>query len=146
MKKIMTAVAIFAAMTTVSATELSVNYVRDFDLDKDGVALTATSGNVLGFKPELSLSHVNGAYTRYAAGANYEVLGIGPVKVSLGGSGVFQSTQNASNGFAVSFGARASMDLMKNVSLVARVDQYFGQKRIESFDGATATVGLSYKF
>ena len=146
MKKIMTAVAIFAAMTTVSATELSVNYVRDFNLDKNGVALTATTGSVLGAKPEVSLTHVTGAYTRYAAGANYEVLGVGPVKVSLGGSGVFQSTQNASNGFGLVVGARASMDLMKNVALVARVDQFFGQKRIEGYNGVTTTVGLSYKF
>lgn len=145
MKKVLVIAALLSSMVA-SATEVSVNYVRDFNLDRNGVSVEASAFSMKNVTPVVNLTHVNNVYTRYGVGVNYSVANVGPVKVSVGGSGVFQDTTSASNGYGLTVGATASYPINKMVNVNLGVNQFFGQKRIDGFDGTQATLGVSSKF
>ena len=145
MKKVLVIAALLSSMVA-SATEVSVNYVRDFNLDRNGVSVEVSPFNGNNLSPVVSLTHVNSVYTRYGVGVNYGVTDIGPVKVSVNGGGVFQDSSSSSNGFGLTVGASASYPINKMINVNLGVNQFFGQKRIDGFDGAQATLGVSSKF
>lgn len=145
MKSIVFAVSAVVLAASASATEVNMNYVRDLNLDKNGVRVAASVGSGA-LKPELAVVHVSDSYTRYSAGANYDLLSIGAVKVSVGGAGVYQNTQTTDSGVGLNLGVKTSVNLMKNVSLDARVEQFVGHKKVSAFDGTTVMVGASYRF
>ncbi len=145
MKKIVALSALLFSFAATAA-DVSVNYVRDFNLDRNGVSVEVSPMSFKNVTPVVSLTHVNSVYTRYGVGANYSVGSVGPIKLSVGGSGVFQDTASASNGYALAVGANATYPITKAVSVNVGVNQFFGQKRIDSFNGMQATVGVSTKF
>lgn len=145
MKKIVALSALLFSFAATAA-DVSVNYVRDFNLDRNGVNVEVSPMSFKHVTPVVSLTHVSNAYTRYGVGVNYGVASVGPVKLSVSGAGLFQDTASASNGYAVTVGANASYPITKAVNVNIGVNQFFGQKRIDSFNGVQATVGVSTKF
>jgi hypothetical protein len=146
MKKIF-ALAAVAASLSANAMDLSVSYVRDANLDKDGVRVeTNVPMTVLGVSPTLSATHVSNSYTRYGVGAQANLAKVGPVALGITVGGVYQDTSVGANGYGLTVGAKGTMALAKSVDLVAGVDRFFGQNRVKGFDGTQASVGLRVKF
>lgn len=145
MKKIVLLSALLVSFAATAA-DVSVNYVRDMNLDRNGLSAEVSAGSFKGVTPFVNVTHVSNAYTRYGVGANYALMQVGPVNVSLNGAGVFQDTSAASNGFGLSLGATASYALSKTVNVNVGVNQFYGQNKIGAFDGAQATVGISTRF
>jgi opacity protein-like surface antigen len=146
MKKFFTMVALATGVMSVQAADVSASYVRDLNLDQDGVRVQASAGSMLGLVPTVSVTHIDGAYTRYALGTQVELAKLGPVAVSVTGAGVYQNTFGADNGYGMTVGAQAEMSLTKSVSVVAGVERFLGQSRVQPFVGNQATVGLAVKF
>jgi hypothetical protein len=146
MNKIITIVALASAAMSTQAAGLSASYVRDMNLDQNGVRLQASVDNLFGVSPTLSLTHVDGAYNRYALGTQVELAKLGPVAVSVSGAGVYQNSFGAANGYGMTLGAQAELALAKGVSVVAGVERFLGQSRVQAFVGNQATFGLAVKF
>jgi opacity protein-like surface antigen len=146
MKKILAIAALASAAMSTQAAGLSASYVRDMNLDQNGVRLQASGGSLLGLTPTLSLTHVDGAYNRYALGTQAQLVKLGPVAVSVSGAGVYQNSFGADNGYGMTLGAQAELALAKGVSVVAGVERFLGQSRVQAFVGNQATLGLAVKF
>lgn len=133
---------------SVSAAELSASYVRDSNVDREGFRLEMSAGKLLGVKPTFGVTHVYDNYTRYSVGGDIAVTKVGPVAVALSGATLFQDTRTKTgvNGFGLTVGAKASVSLDKSADLVARVDRFVGQSRVNEFNGTTASIGVAVKF
>ena len=146
MKKFLTALALFAFGSMAMAADVGVSAVRDSNLDQNGARVTLTTGKVLGVTPQLSVTNVDG-YTRYAAGAEAGLFAVGPVKVSAAGAAVYQNTAGAgTNGYGLTAGVKAVLPLTKNIDATAGVERFYGQDRINGFNGSVATVGIVARF
>jgi len=145
MKKIAIVISMMFA-GAVSAAEVSTSYVHDYETGKNGARIELPVGSVYGIKPVLGVSYVDESYTRYSAGADYQVVKLGPVALSVAGSAVFQDSRTGSDGFGLTAGVKVSMPVTKSVDVVSRVDRFFGQNRIAGFDGNVVSVGLAVKF
>lgn len=146
MKKVVLSLVSAMAITSANAMDMSLSHVRDFNLDRNGVRVEASVGQVLGVTPTVGLTYVDDVYTRYALGTKVEVLKLGNLSVAAVGSGVFQDTKVGQNGFGLTVGAQASVDLAPRVSLTAGVERFIGHNRVDSFNGGVASVGLNVKF
>lgn len=143
MKKI-----VIAALATIalaaSAAEVTVSSVRDYTgTDTNGYRV-ATQVAGLG----LSATHIDNKYNRFAVGKDIQVAKLGPVALSAGGAGVYQSTNTVGgvDGYGLTVGAKASVALAKSVDLVAGVERFYGQDRVKQFNGNVGSVGLNIKF
>lgn len=145
MKKIVLST-LFGVTMAANAADVSVNYVRDYNVDRDGVRLETSVGQFLGITPTVGVTHVEGVYTRWSAGSSFDLLNVGPVVFAASGTGVYQNTVGADNGYGFTVGANAKVDLTKNVSLKAGVERFYGQDRISASNGTLATVGVSVGF
>lgn len=142
MKKFLTALAFVAAAGAVCAAEVGVSAVRDYNVDKDGVRVTATVG-----KATVSATSIDNVYNRYAVGTGVDLFKVGPVKVGATGAVVYQDTANAgTNGYGVAAGLKATLPLAKNVDLTAGVERFVGQSRINEYNGTVGTVGVALRF
>lgn len=142
MKKFLTALAFVAAAGAACAVEVGVSGVRDYNLDKDGVRVTASVGALTA-----SATSINNTYNRYAVGTGLNLAQIGPVKVGATVAAVYQDTATGGvNGYGISGGLKATLPLVKNVDLVAGVERFAGQARINAYNGTTGTVGLVARF
>lgn len=146
MKKIIIASALVAITTIASAVEVGVSSVRDSGLDKNGVRVTASVGPVAGFMPQLSLTRVDGAYNRYAAGGEYAVTKVGPVAVAATGTLVYQDTNTGADGYGATLGLKATLPLTKTISVVAVVERFAGQERVSASNATSSSLGLTVKF
>lgn len=140
MKKIV--LATLLAVTGVAfAGDVSVSAIRDYAVDKNGFAVgTSVAGLAV------TASHVENTYNRLSVGKNFNVANVGPVALSAGAGVVFQDTHVGDNGYGLTVGAKATMPVTKNVSLVAGVERFSGQDRINKYNGNVGTVGLNVKF
>lgn len=142
MKKFLTALAFVAAAGAVSAAEVGVSAVRDYNLDKDGVRVTATLG-----KLTASATSVDYKYNRYAVGTGVDLGSIGPVKVGATVAGVYQDTSvSGVDGYGVTGGLKAVLPITKTVELAAGVERFVGQERIRQYNGTVGSIGLVARF
>lgn len=142
MKKIIIASALVAA-TSVFAADVTVSTVRDYQAEKAGYRIGTTVSGV-----GLSATVVDNQYNRYAVGKDFNIAKVGPVALSAGVAGVYQDTRTASkvDGYGLTVGGKATYTINNNLSVVAGVERFTGQKRVNGFDGNTATLGLNVKF
>jgi hypothetical protein len=144
MKKI--AIAVLATLSlAASAAEVTVSGVTDYaGTDKSGVRI-GTSYQGIG----LSVTHIDDRYNRYAVGKQFEIAKLGQVAFSAGGSLVYQDTLGAidkTNGYGITIGGKATLPLTKAVDITASVERFYGQDRINRYDGNVGSVGLTVKF
>lgn len=146
MKKFLTALAFIAFGSAAMAADVGISAVRDGNLDQDGTRVTFAAGKILGVTPQLSVTSVD-SYTRYAAGAEAKLVAVGPVKLSATGAGVFQSTVGTgASGYGLTGGLKAVLPLTKNIDITAGAERFFGQERVNGFNGSVATIGLNARF
>lgn len=149
MKKLAIASALAAALLAVSASAatVSVSAVNDYTAGQPGFKATAEVGNFWGVTPQLSATHVNNRYNRYAVGAEYGFVSLGPVKFAATGEGAYQRTFGGlANGYGLGLGVKAETSLAKNVSLTAGYSRFFGQEVIKASNGNTLALGVKYSF
>lgn len=143
MKKIVIA-ALAVVSIAASAAEVSVSAVRDYTgTDTNGYRV-ATQVAGLG----LSATHIDNKYNRFAVGKDFQLAKLGPVALSAGAAGVYQSTNTVGgvDGYGLTVGGKASFAVTKSVDVVAGVERFYGQDRIKQFNGNVGTVGLNVKF
>ena len=148
MKKIIIATALVAAMGIASALEVGVSEVRDYHLHANGSRISLATSAIGSLTPQASITHVAKQFNQYAIGADYAVTKFGPVALAVTAAGVFQDTTpgaKRSDGYALSYGAKATVELAKNVSVVAGVERLSTQHRISAFAGNSAVVGVQVK-
>jgi hypothetical protein len=149
MKKIMFATAlVLASITAAHAVEVGVSGVRDNNLNRDGtrIEVTVPQISVFGMTPTVSATNISNQYTRYAAGVEANLFKVGPLTVGATATGVYQDTRGASNGYGVTAGLRGTLPITKSVDLTAGVERFWGQNRVDNFNGTVGTVGLNVKF
>jgi len=146
MKKVIAALTL-AAAGAASAGTASLSVINDTEVDRVGTRVTLAGDKPVfwGIVPFVSGSFTN-QYARFAAGGEVGLFSVGPVKVSGNVAFVRQQSSNSSNGNGGAFGLRATYALTKNVNLVAGVESFDGNSRIEKFDGTVTSVGISTKF
>lgn len=141
MKKFIIATAIATTSMFASATDVAVSAIHDYTAEKTGVKVSTAAYGV-----GVSISHVEGAYTRYGAGKDFALMNVGPVTLGATVAGVYQNTYNGTNGFGLTAGVKASMPISKSMTLVAGVDRFMGQDRVSASNGNVASVGVTLKF
>ena len=146
MKKIILAVMLFGIAVSASAADFSVAGVRDMDTTKGGVRVSASLGEVFNFSPTVSATSIDGAYVRYAAGTDFKVANVGPVALSVVGTGVYQNSSVGASGFGVTAGAKGVLPVTKTVSVVGGVEHFYGQRAVSSSNGNVVSLGLNLKF
>lgn len=140
MKKIV--IATMLAITSAAwATDVTVSGTRDTNLDKNGITIGTSYAGLA-----LSATKVEDAYNRFAVGKDFSVTKVGPVAVTAGVAGVYQDSQVGRNGFGVSVGAKATYPVVKNLDFVVGASRFYGQERIDRFNGTNVSVGLNAKF
>ena len=145
MKKII-ATCLTLIATSVMAADADLSYVRDHNSDKDGVRLTLTGDPlVLGVSPVASVTHVGDAYTRYAVGGSLNLGQVGPFTFNAVGTGVFQDTKAAVNGWGGTAGLNIGYSFSKNTSLNAGIEHLWAQDKISGSEGNLVTVGVKMK-
>lgn len=146
MKKIVIAAGLMTAVGIASAAEVAVSGAYDYNAEKWGTRVTATFGSGA-LKPQASVTYVQNLYTRYGLGAELGLAKVGPVKLGATAAGVYQATAfGGDNGYGVTAGLKATVDVTKQLSVVGTVERFYGQERIKAYDGTVASVGVSYKF
>lgn len=146
MKKIVIGSVLALAAAVSFAGTVSVSAVSDRNSTQEGVRIETALPVVPGGL-KASVTHVNDTYNRVAVGKDFAVASIGPVNLKATVAGVYQNTLAAgSNGYGLTVGAGASYAVTKNIALTAGVERFYGQDRVQAFDGNVATVGLNIKF
>jgi len=139
MKKLIS-IALISFAGVVNAGEVTTSYLTDSG--RDGYAF---STNVKGIT--LETTHVDRLYNRFSVGKSFDVAKMGPVQLAAGGAVVYQNTlAKNDSGYGLSAQATATAAVSKNVDLVAGLQKFWGQDRINAQDGNTATIGLKVKF
>ena len=146
MKKTLIAIALTLVAATSMATEVNVDGVRDYHTGANGVRAAVSVASDFVVTPLVSVTRINNQYTRYAAGAKYDFVTVGPVTLSGTGTAVYQDTVRGKSGYGLTAGLGAEVNLVKNVNLVASVERFVGQQRVASAKGAVVAVGLNVKF
>lgn len=140
MKKVICAALIFCS-STAFAGGIGLAGVRDFNADKNGIRLSAEM-----FGVNSSVTHVENAYNRYAVGKDFDVVRFGGFKLQAAPSVAYQDSSKGQDGYGLSVGSKVGYALGKNASVNVGVERFFGQSRIKSHNGTTATVGLNLTF
>jgi hypothetical protein len=133
---------LIAAATSASAADVSVSAVHDYNLQKTGVRVDTTA-----FGLTLSGTNIANEYNRVALGKSFDVLSTGPLTLSVSGAGVYHSRLTpGEDGYGATLGAGVSYKLNKAVSVVAGVEQFYGQRRLRDVSGVTGNLGLKVSF
>jgi hypothetical protein len=148
MKKTLIALSMLAVTGVASAAEVSVGGVYDNNLDREGARIeVAVPEFKLGVvTPTISATHINDEYVRYAVGARANLFNVGALTVGAAAGGVYQNTQNGTDGYGATAGLLGSLPVTKSIDLTAGVEQFWGQDRVKQFDGTVASVGLNVRF
>jgi hypothetical protein len=146
MKKIVIASILAASVGVASAAEVSVGGVYDGKAELYGTRVTISAGSIGQVTPKVSVTNINDLYTRYAVGADLNLIEVASVKLGVTASGVYQNGYNAIDGYGVVAGLKATYDITKNISLTGGVERFYGQERIKGYNGTTTSVAVSYKF
>ena len=146
MKKTLIALALTLAVGASMAAEVNVDAVRDNRSGANGVRAAVSVASDFAVTPVVSVTRINNQYTRYAGGARYDFVTVGPVTLSGTGTAVYQDTVRGKSGYGLTAGLGAEVNLVKNVNLVASVERFVGQQRVASANGAVVAVGLNVKF
>ena len=142
MKKILTAIALVTAASAFAA-DVGVSTFRDYAANKNGTSFSVGVTNGLG----VSLSKVDNTYDRYAVTASKDLTSFAGVKVAGTVSGVYQNTVgNGKDGYGVVAGVQATYPITKGIDAVASVGRFYGQSRIDQFNGTNGSVGFKVKF
>lgn len=141
MKKFIIATALTTTAMIASAADVGLSTVHDFTVDKTGIKVSGSAYNL-----NLSATHVDGAYTRYAVAKEATLTKLGPVSVGASLGGVYQNTHSGVSGYGFTAGLKATYPVTKSVTVTAGLDRFFGQERIEAYNGAVTSVGVSVKF
>lgn len=139
MKKIV--IASILATAAIAASAVEVSAVRDYTVDKNGFRVGASVASV-----DVTVTHIENTYNRYAVGKSFQVAKVGPVAVSAAVAGVYQDTHTGQNGYGLTAGAKATIPVTKSIDLVAGVERFVGQARVNQYNGTTGVVGLNVKF
>ena len=140
MKKIV--IATMLAITTAAfAGDVTVSATRDTKLDKNGVTVGTSVGGLA-----VSATKIDDVYNRFAVGKDFSVTKVGPVALTAGVAAVYQDSQVGRNGFGLNVGAKATYPLAKNLDLVGGVSRFYGQERVDQYNGTTTQLGVTYKF
>ena len=139
MKKIV--IASILATAAIAASAVEVSAVRDYTVDKNGFRVGASVASV-----DVTATHIENTYNRYAVGKSFQVAKVGPVAVSAAVAGVYQDTHTGQSGYGLTAGAKATLPVTKSVDLVAGVERFVGQERVNQYSGTTGVVGLNVKF
>lgn len=146
MKKIVIGSVLALAAAVSFAGDVTVSAVSDRNSTQEGVRIETALPVVPGGL-KASVTHVNETYNRVAVGKDFAVASIGPVNLKATVAGVYQNTLAAGqNGYGLTVGAGANYAVTKNVGLNVGIERFYGQDRIQGFDGNVATVGLTVKF
>lgn len=142
MKKI-AMIALIAMAGVASAGEVTVSAVQDYTgVDSTGYRVATSVKGVA-----VSATHIDSRYNRYAVGKEFALTTVGPVSLGASGAVVYQDTLGGNeNGYGFTVGAKATYPVTKAVSVVAGVERFTGQSRINAYNGNVATVGLNVKF
>ena len=139
MKKLIS-IAIISFAGIANAGEVTASYLTDSG--RDGYAI---STNIKGIT--LETTHVDRLYNRFSVGKLFDIAKVGPVQLAAGGAAVYQNTlAKNDSGYGLSAQATATATVNKNVDLVAGVQKFMGQDRVNAQEGNTATFGLKVKF
>jgi hypothetical protein len=150
MKKIAIASIIALAATAASALEVGTSVTRDYSGNPDrngaGVSLTQRYGKV----------GVTAGFDRFTKGANdqdrysivagYDVGKVGSFTVTPKLGVAYLNNQVGQDGYAMTAGVGFSTPITKQVTLGLDLASQRGQDRVNSSDGNTVAIGLSYKF
>ena len=139
MKKIV--IASILAATAFAASAVEVSATHDYVTKRDGVRGGATVAGV-----DVTATHVDNAYNRYAVGKSFDLFKVGAANVSASVAGVYQDTRYGQNGYGVTAGVKATVPVTKSVDAFVGAERFAGQDRVKSFNGSTAQLGVSYKF
>lgn len=141
MNKLILATAISLSALTATAADVSVSTVRDFSTDRNGVRVTT---GVAGFNA--GYTHVTDSYNRFSLGKEMQLVKLGKASVAATGTAVYQNSTNNANGYGLIAGVKAAYPLTKDLELVAGIERFIGQKRVNSYNGNTTVVGVNIKF
>lgn len=141
MKKLVIASIVLASAATAFAGDVTVSAIRDYNVGKNGVAVGTSVAGL-----QLTASHVEDAYNRYAVAKSFDVTKVGPVALSASAGVAFQDTVKGENGYGLVLGAKATMPVAKNVDVVAGLDRFIGQHRVAESNGNVFSAGLNVKF
>jgi hypothetical protein len=148
MKKIIIATALVTAMGIASALEVGVSEVRDYHLHANGSRISLAASPIGNLTPQVSITHVSKQFNQYAIGGDYAVTKVGPIALAVTAAGVYQDTTpgaKRSDGYALSYGVKATVELAKDISVVAGIERLSTQNRISAFAGNSAVVGVQVK-
>lgn len=146
MKKIVIGSVLALAAAVSFAGGVSVSAVSDRNTTQEGVRIETALPVVPGGL-KASVTHVNDTYNRVAVGKDFAITSVGPVNLTATVAGVYQNTLAAGqNGYGLTVGAGASYAVTKNVGLNVGIERFYGQDRVQAFDGNVATIGLNVKF
>ena len=136
-------IAMIAIASAASAGEVTVSAVTDYTgVDNTGYRVATDVKGIA-----LSATHIDSRYNRYAVGKEFALTTVGPVRLSAAGAVVYQDTLGRNeSGYGFTVGAKATYPVTKTISLVAGVERFTGQSRINAYDGNVASVGLNVKF
>lgn len=150
MKKIAIASLIAIAATTASALEIGVTATRDYsgEPNRNGAGITlgqkyGAVGLTAGFD---RFTKGTNDQDRFSLVAGYDVAKVGVFTVTPKVGVAYLNNQTGADGYAMTVGAGVSTPITKQVSLGVDVAHQYGQKRVQTSDGNTVTVGLNYKF
>lgn len=146
MKKTIIALTLALSALSASALELGVSQVHDYNLAKNGIRVTGSMGSLGSFAPQASFTRVEKEYNRFGIGADYSLFKVGVLNVSASAAGVYQDSYKGDNGYGVTVGLKSTAELTKDISLVAGVERFIGEKKLNSFNGNVVTLGMNLKF
>jgi hypothetical protein len=146
MKKMIALVSAIAMVGAVNAADVGLEYVRDVNLGHDGTRLSIGGPLVMGIKPVAGVTVVTGQYNRWSLGTEIPLASVNGVALSGTVAGAYQDTLGGVNGWGAVGGLKVSYPLVKNATVSAGVEHWVGQSRVNNLGGASATVGLNFKF
>ena len=151
MKKTLIASILAFAAISASAIEVGVNTGREY---RDGLVNESTYGLTVGQhfgKMSATVGYDRvlfpaNAQNRWSLVGGYDFAKLGPVTFTGKLGGAYLDNATGTDGYALTVGVGANYALTKNWAVTADLRRQYGQDRVRSFDGTTATAGLKYTF
>lgn len=158
MKNALFAVLLAGAVGVAAAKGVSAPGTVDVGIDFSRSFSGASSQNVSGFSIGKSFGQfgLEAGFSRdykskdtqnsYSLTGSYPVAQFGKVAVSASAGAAYLDNKRAVDGYALVAGVGASLPLTKRVSFGIDFDRQYGQARVKSSNGNSATASLKYSF
>jgi outer membrane receptor for ferrienterochelin and colicin len=146
MKKLIIGGILAATVGVASAVEVGVGAVYDGKSEQYGTRVSVSGPSFGIVTPKASATYITNSYTRFAVGADVNLVQVASVKLGATASGVYQNSHNDVDGYGVTAGLKATYDITKNIALTGGVERFYGQDRIKAYNGTTTSLSVSYKF